>query len=363
MIKKVWLKGVRNLKETTVSLESHKHCYIFGSNNHGKTSILEGIYLAIHRSSPIQEEIETVIQYNQSSCIIGIDFEQDDQRNRLYASFNQEGKKEQWLNQKKVRRNPIKNYTADYISADILHLFQKDPYFRRRYLDTFCGDYFEGYIRVLKNYEKQLRQRNKYLKHENCDHHMITIFNAELVRWGGQIVRYRKRGVALLEESLKKDVQILNFYANEVVGIVYDTHRIDGDDDAYEERFAEMLDRDIEKEKIVGYTLSGPHRDDYRVLINEKNCYDHFSRGINRGIAILIKKAQCELSAQKKKGIIYLLDDVFAEIDRDNTKNLLTHLGETGQVFYATTEKEHHPFFENKKIYKITHGELMHEPL
>ena len=76
MIQRVWIKQVRNLDEVFIDLTSSKHCFINGDNNQGKTSILEAISLAIDLKSPLQDDLDKVLQEEKESLFVGIDFEE-----------------------------------------------------------------------------------------------------------------------------------------------------------------------------------------------------------------------------------------------------------------------------------------------
>ena len=167
MIQKIWIKNVRNLKELTIDLSTKKHCFIVGNNNQGKTSILEAIHLGVETKSPIQDDIEKVIQDNQKECFIGLDIgdlDNDSTKERRYIRLQRNGKKEFVKNSKKSTKKQFQSYFSEYISADALHIFQKDPDYRRKILDKFCAILNPEYEVFLKRYEKLLRQKNKYLK-------------------------------------------------------------------------------------------------------------------------------------------------------------------------------------------------------
>ena len=100
MIKKVWIKNVRNVSELLLDFESYEHGYIYGGNNQGKTTVLEAIYLAAKQNSPIQNDIKKIITEHQQECVVGLDLVHDT-RKRLYARFFYDGKKDIRLNEKK----------------------------------------------------------------------------------------------------------------------------------------------------------------------------------------------------------------------------------------------------------------------
>ena len=361
MIKQVWIKDLRNLEETTLSLGSYKHCYIFGNNNQGKTSLLEAIYIAAKHESPIQEKVEKAVQYNKDHCIIGLDFAAESPY-RIYAKCDHTGKKDIVLNQKKDHKKNTKKRLIDYISADILHLFQKDPQYRRRHLDRFCSLLFTGYEDTLRQYEKALKQKNRHLKQDPPRRELIDVFNKQLVPLAVSIIKTRLNALYYLNKHLSTEVVPLEELEGKKIYLGYKWTRLTGGTpDQYATILEKQLKEDSEKECILGHSLSGPHRDDFVVTVDDKSLTDHYSRGINRSVAILIQKAQMQLLAKDSQPITFLLDDTFAEVDTANTRRLIQELCQVGQVFYVSVQEKNYDLFSDTILYSIDKGVLQRE--
>ncbi|MBH38439.1 hypothetical protein CL658_05340 [bacterium] len=357
MIQKVWIKQVRNLNEIVIDLLDKKHCFIYGDNNQGKTSILEAISLAIEFKSPIQEDLDKVMQEEKEECFIGIDINEKE-KERRYIRYKRNGQKEILKNAKSIKKNQLKTHFCDYISADALHIFQKDPGFRRKLLDKFCCLQSQEYEVLLKEYETVLKQKNKYLKQEQCDLVLIKTLNETLAKRGAILVKKREEALKDIENEInraKQEIMILD----DNVEVSYDIKRIiQTGQESYEEAFYKTLEADTEKEKILKYTLSGPQRDDFSLSINKKHIFDFFSRGINRCFAILFRLAQINRLKEKKTLVCLLLDDTFAEIDDDNKQKLLTYMKKNMQLFYATTRKESLFLSYDEQVVSIQNGEI-----
>ena len=139
---------------------------IFAKNNQGKTNFLESIYFVTNGFSPIETKSTALINYDANKSLVGLDFDKQDESYRLYLKFDKSGKKEFYLNNK-LFQTGVKRDTfliTDFISADILHLFQKSPDFRRKKLDDFCRFIFKDYQTTLSEYERVLKQKNTLLK-------------------------------------------------------------------------------------------------------------------------------------------------------------------------------------------------------
>lgn len=353
MIRKVWLKEFRNIDLLTLDLSNHAHCYIVGNNNQGKTSILEAIYLVLKHDSPLEEAVTQLIQYKKTSCMVGVDL---DSNIRLYCRIKQSGEKEFTNTSTKDTKQKANKRLIEYISADVLHVFQKDPAYRRKQLDRFCSEYDTNYRQVLRQYERLLRQKNKALKHEKTPYLYIDTLNKALVPLATDL--YDKRHLALVacQQKLNSLLPILAHLVEDI-DIVYLSTRIECNGNAsYGDMLYKQMVKDYEKEKILGYSLSGPHRDDFGINLNEKPIFTSFSRGVNRSVALLLRLAQMELLKAPQQEACLLLDDAFVEIDHANKKRLIIRMSQKLQLIYATTTQDDYNYFSNCSFVKIEDG-------
>lgn len=361
MIQKVWIKNLRNLSELLLDFKGRKHCFIYGGNNQGKTSILESIYVASKHQSPIQTDLAKIINHENKEACIGIDFDEETPQ-RLYAKITESGKKEIWLNNKKETKKHTAKRPMIYISADALHLFQKEPDFRRKHLDNFCCHFFTSYEELLKKYEKCLKQKNRYLKQVSPQVKVLNTYNETLIYLAKELVTLRKEALQQINNQIEKEQFIFN--EKQTISINYKMKNMDkyGVDTSYEDNMRRCLNEDVEKEKILGYSLTGPHRDDFEVCVDNKKLFDYYSRGINRLFTILFQTSQLSLLYRTNQQVYVLLDDAFAEIDEQNTQKIINRFcNERQQVIYVSTSRQHFPYFNNCCLYSIKAGKLTDE--
>ena len=88
----------------------------------------------------------------------------------------------------------------------------------------------------------------------------------------------------------------------------------------------------------LGYTTTGPHRDDLSVKINEREARNFGSQGQQRSAVLSLKLAEAALLGEKKgEAPVILLDDVLSELDCSRQEYLLSKL-EGMQVFITCCE-------------------------
>ncbi len=88
-------------------------------------------------------------------------------------------------------------------------------------------------------------------------------------------------------------------------------------------------------------THTGPHRDDFHFLLNDRQIDDFASRGDTRSMILALKLAEIEyIEHTRGRAPLLLLDDVFSELDQDRQEHLLCSLPEGTQTFITTTTKD-----------------------
>ena len=108
---------------------------------------------------------------------------------------------------------------------------------------------------------------------------------------------------------------------------------------AWQERFAEALYDGREVERRRGVTLAGPHRDDVSFRVRphdgERDLRSFGSSGQQRTAALALRLSETDtLRDRLGREPLYLLDDVFAELDEERSRRLLRLLdrNRSGQV-------------------------------
>jgi DNA replication and repair protein RecF len=98
------------------------------------------------------------------------------------------------------------------------------------------------------------------------------------------------------------------------------------------------------RERSFRSTLVGPHRDELKLLLNDKLASQYASEGQKRTLALALKTAQAEyLNTLHGVPPVLLIDDVMGELDLKRRSGLLPLLERShqahGQVFMTATEE------------------------
>lgn len=91
----------------------------------------------------------------------------------------------------------------------------------------------------------------------------------------------------------------------------------------------DYFSENVQKEILLARTLRGPHLDDWSIRIgeidDEIDSTRYLSRGENKMLFFsLIESCAKYIETETKRPALYLFDDVFAELDPENSKKILS---------------------------------------
>ena len=95
------------------------------------------------------------------------------------------------------------------------------------------------------------------------------------------------------------------------------------------------------RERATGHTAAGPHRDDFKIFVDDVDAGVFASRGEARTLALTLRLAEASyLAAVREDEPIVLLDDVLSEMDGSRRRRVLEKIGGYGQTIISTTDLE-----------------------
>jgi DNA replication and repair protein RecF len=205
-------------------------------------------------------------------------------------------------------------------APDDLALVKSGPAGRRDYLDDLLVVLAPRYEAARADYEKVLRHRNALLKGGARGEDASTtldVFDDQLARAGAELVRGRLRLVDRLAPEVGAAYEHLAGRAAAITGRYEADWAPDGvEPDTADARLRDALARLRPKEIDRGVTLAGPHRDEWRLLLDGMDTRSHASQGEQRCLALALRLAGHEVCRSTIDATpVLLLDDVFSELD------------------------------------------------
>lgn len=285
---------------------------ITGENGCGKTSVIEAIYEALRGKSFRAVDAEIV---RRGAEFYRVELEYED--GRKVVAFFDGVKKEFLVEDKKARRLPKKaKYPIVLFEPDDLHLVGSSPVSRRNYFDRFFGQLNDGYAVALSRYNKALKQRNELLKDDIRPGDTFA-WDVMLAKYGAELARQRREWTEMVNRKFTETYRSIAENSDEVA-LKYESEIRDDSD------FLEKLNRNFERDAVLGHTSYGVHRDTYNFIFNNVKADGSASRGEVRSSVLALKFIEAELLERTlgQKPVV-LLDDVFSELDQARQKCLV----------------------------------------
>ena len=344
---------------------------LYGKNAQGKTNVIEGIYLFGSGKSFRRARERDLIRYGCEGAHIGISYVDSVRENQMDYRVFRESPKEVSKNGIKMGRMSgfIGNFKAVLFCPEHLSIVKNEPAERRSFLDGAISQFHRPYLGALMEYKKLLEQRNALLKnHEKYrDGFLMTmdILSEKLALDAAFITevraKYLKRLFALVNEYLSDMTG-----GKETVDFLYLSAVSGGDIESLFDReenvrkYAALFTRDVQKELIIGTTISGSHKDDFEIRLNGMNAKYFASQGQQRSIALAMKLAEGELSkTEGGESPVFLLDDVLSELDRERKHYILSELHGRQVIITTCDENDFRDVSGAKKIY-VENGTYMY---
>ncbi len=357
-LKKLELKNYRNYGSVSLNFDKNT-VLILGDNGNGKTNLLESIYyLSTGRSHRTFSQDE-IIKWGSDCSII-----------RALVSSDKSDVKDCLIEIEIRRENGIRirvdeiycSKKSDFVSIlpsiifspDDLRIVKSGPLERRNFLDSILERIDKQYSGQRLQYNKILTQRNSLIKSicgESKDVAGSTLeaWNENMVKYGAGLIKKRYK---LLTDFREEYMSHMNSFFKGADADLFYVFSWDRQDNTYgtavrennyaecdfENIFRSKLKQSLKKDLIYKKTTIGPHRDDFVILLNGRNVRYFGSQGQQRVASISLKL--CELGVLRKRfkaDPVFLLDDIFSELDIERKKKLVKIIGSSLQTFVTAT--------------------------
>jgi DNA replication and repair protein RecF len=129
----------------------------------------------------------------------------------------------------------------------------------------------------------------------------------------------------------------------------------------------EVIQCDRFKDRAVGYSLHGIHRDDLEIMLDGHPMRREGSQGQQKTFVIALKLAQFEFLKRTNAQTtpLLLLDDIFDKLDAQRVEQIIQLVAsdQFGQIFITDTNRDHIDQILSKssfdyKLYEVNDGEI-----
>jgi DNA replication and repair protein RecF len=243
-----------------------------------------------------------------------------------------------------------------------MRLIEGSPGRRRDFLNTPLQLTSRNYGHHLSQSEKALRRRNKLLsliKDGEQSASVLTYWDLSLIKHGEKIQQYRRDLMEFINAQVESPLPMRITYRPSLIS-------------------QSALDSHKRAAIATGFTLIGPHKDDFLILIDVSakggvadgratsqirstnfQSLDAFgSRGQKRLGVLWLKKAELMyLKQQTQQQPVLLLDDILSELDKENRQRVLELIKEEQTIIttaYPALIKEVRAKFTKVDVQDLT---------
>jgi DNA replication and repair protein RecF len=145
--------------------------------------------------------------------------------------------------------------------------------------------------------------------------------------------------LALMEKLKVHANEALQFLTNNQESMVLEYTGVQQTDMAVlKQKLLHDYETSLEKDLNLGYTTVGPHRDDFKIVVNNIDIRHFGSQGQQRTCALALKLAELEVFKDNiGEYPVLLLDDVLSELDESRQKKLLEKVSGIQTILTGTS--------------------------
>ncbi len=342
-IRRLRLVGFRNYDQAELS-PARGVTVLMGQNAQGKTNLIEAIHLCCLGRSHRTARDGELVRWGTPGAQVSVTVDRRDGPHDVSVQIGADEKRKKSIkvNGAQVARvgELMGHVNAVLFSPEDLRLVKDGPEGRRRFLDMEISQAQPAYFYALQRYMRALAQRNALLRRLSeggGDAALLATldeWDALLVEAGAQVIERRIAYLAKLSPAASEAHAALSG-GKEKLTLSYEGRAADGDE------LYRLLRACRTEDLRRGTTGTGPHRDDYRIVVNGRDARAFASQGQQRTAALSLKLAEIEVLGEMiGESPVLLLDDVMSELDVNRRQMLLSRIEKVQTLITCTHESD-----------------------
>lgn len=340
-LNRLTVTNYRNLLQASLDFSPNVNCFV-GRNGMGKSNVLDAIYyLSFCRGFSSAQDVLNLHHESDYFILEGVYETEVGTVQPVCCSLKRGCRKRLKVDGKDIKRisEHVGRIPLVMIAPADSALITGGSEERRRFMDTVIMQYSAPYLDALIRYEQALKQRNALLKQEEePDAAVLDVIEDMMAYTGEAIYRERKAFVEAFEPIFLELYRSLSGQVTEQVGLKYVSHGDRGD-------LRPQLRDWRAKERIVGYSLHGMHKDELELTLNGFAVKREASQGQQKTYFIAMKLAQYLFLKNRgeERVPLLLLDDIFDKLDAHRVERIIEYVSgnDFGQIFITDTRREH----------------------
>lgn len=335
MLNSLRLRNFRSYRDQTFEFESGINIVV-GPNASGKTNLLEAVLVAAQGSS-FRARDKDLVRFGAPWARLDAIFDSQQRVIKLTAE-SEIIKKSFEINGTNLHRLSLeRTLPVVLFEPNHLQLISRGPEQRRLFFDDLLARTQVGFKTTGNKYQRALAQRNALLKQPQAKAKgQLFVWDVRLSELGAEIVEARLKLIDQLNNKLGRIYSRISGKRTKL-HLVYDSPI---KSDSYSSRLLSQLEQNAQRDFARGFTSYGPHREDVTIMLKAKPAALSASRGESRSIILALKIAELDLvEAAREQQPLFLLDDVFSELDGKRRRQLVDYL-KGYQTLITTTDAD-----------------------
>jgi len=356
-INQLKLYNFRNYPELTVDLKN-QIIFLEGKNGQGKTNLVEAVSVLALLKSFRTSNYDLMINSGQENFYLEGSFQSCTAKNINVKLSYKDKKKQIILDGKKVKK-----FSEFWGMIPLVSLIPEEgvitsgsPSERRSFIDQFLSLISPEYFSALQNYLSILKQKNNLLseiKYNPGNKSLLPVYNLQIVEYADTIVRLRLKLLKNYQPIVSELVTVISPSLKSAELLYSSTIKTDN----YKQNLLGRLTENENTEMRRGVSLFGPHKDDVIFNINGYNLRSFGSKGQHKIFLVALKLGQVKfMKSIIKEYPIFILDDLFSEIDSEKCIKIAELLDSELQTFITTCDYSKKDYF-NKEVTQIINVE------
>lgn len=353
MVDSLYLQNFRSFESVSLRFDAPS-VFLCGSNGQGKTSLLEALFYLANLRSFRTSRTSEMIRIHAPSAVIGASVSFKDWSRKLAVELGETRKLV--IDGRHVAR--ASEFAGSFNTVTFLpddpEIVTGRSQVRRKFLDMFISMLDHGYFTALQAYYGGIRNRNCLLRMKEANDDVIRSYHPALAKYGAEIVQAREIHLRVLSDFMRN---ILSELKPELADMRMKLRTIHELSDP--KIFEEKLDRNLDRDRMNGYTTTGPHLDDFDFIADGKSLKLYGSRGQCRATSFALKEAEFDIVKNhsiSKDNTVVIVDDATGDLDKRTQEAFYRKISEAKQVFCSFTEIPDNYLTQKSQIIHISAG-------
>jgi len=318
---------------------------VFGPNGSGKTTVLEAIHCLTVTKSFRTAYDKQMVQHEEEYYQLEGEFVTGEDHEVIQLNYAMNQGKKLFINSREQSKlsSVVGRYPTVTLTPEDSEITFGPPVVRRKYVNKIMSQASPEHMGRLMRLQSVLKQRNAIIQEaadtqRSPDETFLSVYDDQLAGVAAEIEQARQRFLDRFEPTFQsvyadiygKDRQV-QFRFSPSVAYESDTQ--------FFTEFMETLRNRRNQELGFRRTVVGPQSDGYELYLDGRSLRQYGSQGEHKLVLIALKLAEGRyLKEEKGRAPIFLLDDLFAELDVERSQKVLHAIENPGQILITSTD-------------------------